>query len=240
MSQYTGKAALAPLPSGSIRNTPSLDPGDAARIAEQLAACRHDLFAPQPNWQSPSRSQLPSGAHGAQLPPQSMSVSLPFLMPSLQLAAEQTSPVQTPLWQSAGVTQRCPCAQRSGQLAPQSTSLSCPLRMASPQVAVPSDERPTAPQPSVVEQTHRRIVNARVPMVPLPLVRWRMWRLPGEATDLRFHDSQKLVARAGAHRLLDRREITEEIAAPRSRSRAAVVDALVTVRGSHRTVDRPA
>jgi hypothetical protein len=60
-----------------------------------------------------------------QLPPQSVSVSLPFFTPSMQLAGWHVAgfPEQTPLWQSPAPVQRKPFAH-FGQDEPQSTSVS--------------------------------------------------------------------------------------------------------------------
>jgi len=63
----------------------------------------------------------------AQLPPQSTSVSAPFLMPSLQLAAAgvaQTPLLQKPLMQSVPTKQFFPFAHAKHVPPPQSTSVS--------------------------------------------------------------------------------------------------------------------
>jgi hypothetical protein len=64
-------------------------------------------------------------SQGEQLPPpQSVSVSVPFLVPSLQLLAWQKPPVHTAVWQSVFTEQCLPAAQSAAQLPPQSTSVS--------------------------------------------------------------------------------------------------------------------
>src|SRR5262245_6840044 len=61
-------------------------------------------------------------------PPQSMSVSAPFLMPSLHPADCDVPPVQTPLAQSAAAVHVLPLAQRAQLVEPpQSVSLSPPF-----------------------------------------------------------------------------------------------------------------
>ena len=50
-----------------------------------------------PQVQSAGTAQPSPGSHGEQLPPQSMSVSLPLATPSLQFGAWQMPPVHTPL-----------------------------------------------------------------------------------------------------------------------------------------------
>src|SRR5437016_268019 len=75
------------------------------------------LQPPPPAWHTPP-TQLPLVqsvfathalplAHAGQLPPQSMSVSVPFLMPSVQLAMP---PWHTPFWQVAPIAQAFPHA----------------------------------------------------------------------------------------------------------------------------------
>jgi hypothetical protein len=65
---------------------------------------------------------------GAQLPPQSVAVSVPFLIVSLQVGTWQVFgvPEQTPLVQSPATLQVTPSAQRrvGAQLPPQSTPVS--------------------------------------------------------------------------------------------------------------------
>jgi hypothetical protein len=86
--------------------------------------------------QSPAIEQCFPFAHGAQAPPQSMSVSVAFLTPSTQLSATHIPDVQTPLMQSRSSVHPLPSAH-AGQLGPpQSTSVSVPLRAPSLHVAV--------------------------------------------------------------------------------------------------------
>jgi hypothetical protein len=62
-----------------------------------------------------------------QLPPQSTSVSLPFLAASVHVAVAQRPPVQAPLMQSVYVVHRNPFAQSGHVPPPQSTSVSKPF-----------------------------------------------------------------------------------------------------------------
>jgi hypothetical protein len=55
-----------------------------------------------------------------------LSLSWPFLTPSLQVATPQDPETQEALWQSAAVLHFFPSAQRFEQLPPQSTSVSVP------------------------------------------------------------------------------------------------------------------
>jgi len=71
---------------------------------------------------------------GGQLPPQSVSVSSWFFMPSVQLSPWQTLPVQTPLRQSVPVKQLSPLGQGEQVSPPQSSSVSLPLTTLSLQV----------------------------------------------------------------------------------------------------------
>jgi hypothetical protein len=76
-------------------------------------------------------------AHFGQVgPPQSTSVSLPFLIPSMQVAvaAAQTPELQLLLLQSALTRQALPFAHFEVQLPPQSTSVSSPFFTVSVQV----------------------------------------------------------------------------------------------------------
>jgi hypothetical protein len=72
--------------------------------------------------------------HFAQLaPPQSMSVSVPFLTASVHVAVRQTDEVHTPLTQSLGPAQTLPAAH-FGHEPPQSASVSVPFLTASTQL----------------------------------------------------------------------------------------------------------
>jgi hypothetical protein len=75
-------------------------------------------------------------AHFEQVPPQSTSLSAPFLTASLQAAATHLLLVQTPLAQWLPALQVCPVVQRPHvDVPPQSTSLSPPFRTRSVHVA---------------------------------------------------------------------------------------------------------
>ncbi len=84
--------------------------------------------------QSAGPVQIPPPPQAGQSPPpQSMSVSVPFLTPSLQAGGAHCRPLQTPETQSLPSSQALP-AMQSGQLPPQSTSVSRPLCVWSVQV----------------------------------------------------------------------------------------------------------
>src|SRR5690349_18212440 len=92
------------------------------------------------------------------LPPQSMSVSLLFFLPSVQVGA-QTPPVQTPPMQSPGSPQNWPVAQGGHIAPPQSTSDSPPFFFRSPQPAgahlnVAGSHTMLAQSPSTTQSTH--------------------------------------------------------------------------------------
>jgi hypothetical protein len=80
-------------------------------------------------WQSAATEQTLPLAHAVQLPPQSVSVSLPFLMLSPQEAgAVQKPPTQVlPATQLPSTEQRLPVAHEAQVPAPQSTSVSLPF-----------------------------------------------------------------------------------------------------------------
>jgi hypothetical protein len=80
-------------------------------------------------WQSPPTLQILPAAHLGHDPPQSLSVSLPFLTLSLQAGAAQVSAtgVHTPLSQSPPTAHFSPVAQSSQFGPPQSTSVSAPF-----------------------------------------------------------------------------------------------------------------
>jgi hypothetical protein len=85
--------------------------------------------------QSPTLEQVCPVVHLVQPPPQSVSLSVPFLTPSPQLGAWQTLgvPEHTPLAQSPLTEHALPPAQLP-QLPPQSVSVSLPFRTPSVQV----------------------------------------------------------------------------------------------------------
>ncbi len=73
--------------------------------------------------------------HAAQVPPpQSLSVSLPFLTLSRQVGAWQTLPVHTLLVQSEPKAQTLPLPQAAQSMPPQSLSVSLPFFTVSTQV----------------------------------------------------------------------------------------------------------
>jgi hypothetical protein len=89
-----------------------------------------------PPWQSPPTLQtLPLAHFVLQLPPQSTSVSVPFLTRSLQAGIWHTLLVHTPLWQSALTEQPFVSAHLAVQVPPQSTSVSAPFFTPSLQAA---------------------------------------------------------------------------------------------------------
>lgn len=69
-----------------------------------------------------------------QLPPQSTSVSVPFLTPSEQVEALHMDPTQFAVWQSAATEQLLPVAHLPHVLPPQSVSVSVPFFVWSEQV----------------------------------------------------------------------------------------------------------
>lgn len=80
--------------------------------------------------QSAARAQLEPSLQAGQLPPQSTSVSLPFLAPSLQLGAWHLAglPEHTPLVQSPATLHSLPSAHLVVHVSPpQSTSVSPPF-----------------------------------------------------------------------------------------------------------------
>src|SRR4051794_1939818 len=80
--------------------------------------------------QSPPALQVEPTPHLEQEPPQSLSVSVPFLTLSSQVAARHVSPTQTPVTQSRGSTQASPTMQ-GVQVPPQSVPVSLPFLMVS-------------------------------------------------------------------------------------------------------------
>jgi hypothetical protein len=81
-----------------------------------------------PLWQSAATPQTLPAAHLTQVPPQSMSVSVPFFTRSLHAGAWHVrgDPLHTPLWQSAATAHVLP-APHLPQLPPQSMSVSVPF-----------------------------------------------------------------------------------------------------------------
>jgi len=85
--------------------------------------------------QSPALVHVPPVAQPAQLPPQSMPSSAPFLIPSEQLGTWQVPPVHTPLAQSRAAAQTLPLPQGAQAPPPQSMAVSPPFFWPSVQVA---------------------------------------------------------------------------------------------------------
>jgi hypothetical protein len=138
-----------PLPSAHRLPGAQVPPQSTSVSLPFLSASPHDgaahTFVPAGQTrllQSPATAQTLPSAHSGQLaPPQSMSVSVPFLMPSVQLAARHEPPIHTPLSQSPAAVQLRPAAQR-GQpevAPPQSRSVSLPFFTKSAQSAVVHD-----------------------------------------------------------------------------------------------------
>ncbi len=147
--------------------TPSVQvgAGGAQRPAEQLVL-EQSALTPQ---------VLPLAHLAAQLPPQSTSLSLPFLMPSLQVgSAVQIPAMQLVLVQSPPTEQVLPLAQSATQLPPQSTSVSVPFFTPSVQVGAGGAQRPA--EQLVLEQ------SALTPQV-LPLAHLAA-QLPPQSTSL--------------------------------------------------------
>jgi hypothetical protein len=86
--------------------------------------------------QSLFTAQAASVGHPGQPPPQSMSVSVPFLKPSVQPAFAHTLPLQNVVVQSLPRLHALPTAHLVVQLPPQSTSVSLPFLTRSVQVGV--------------------------------------------------------------------------------------------------------
>src|SRR5207245_2329504 len=83
---------------------------------------------------APARHAWPSPQSGQVLPPQSTSLSVPFLTPSPQVGAARTDELHTRPWQTPATAQFFPLAHLVGQEAPQSTSPSVPFWIPSLQV----------------------------------------------------------------------------------------------------------
>jgi hypothetical protein len=86
------------------------------------------LLMHTPLWQSVAPVQTLPATHLGQLaPPQSVSVSVPFLTTSVQVAGWHTSPVHTPLWQSLATAHVLPATHLLHEAPPQSMSVSVPF-----------------------------------------------------------------------------------------------------------------
>jgi hypothetical protein len=95
-------------PQSKSVSLPFFTPSEQVAVAQMLAVqtpLEQSLAAEQP---APAAQVLP----GAQVPPQSTPVSVPFLTKSEQVGALQTLEVQTPLTQSPATAQTRPFAQR--------------------------------------------------------------------------------------------------------------------------------
>lgn len=87
-----------------------------------------------PLTQSETEPQFLVAAHLLQLPPQSMSLSLPFFTPSVQIGAWHTLLVHTPLTQSELPVHALPAEHLPQPPPPQSTSVSLPFLTPSVQI----------------------------------------------------------------------------------------------------------
>src|SRR4051794_17518007 len=97
----------------------------------------HALPVHTPLWQSvPPVQPLLVGHLGQDPPPQSVSVSVPFLTPSPQVGVWQTLPVHTPLAQSLSPEHAFPLPHffAGAHDPPQSVSVSVPFLTPSPQL----------------------------------------------------------------------------------------------------------
>ena len=124
-----------PCPGGQ-RVTPAVGPPQSMPVSSRFlipSACvgaRHFFWTGShfALSQSVSAEQPCPVAHlGAAAPPQSLSVSSPFLTPSVGEGAWQTPSLQTLLVQSAPITQTLPVEQAGAFEPPQSTSVSSPF-----------------------------------------------------------------------------------------------------------------
>ena len=107
---------------------------------------------PAQSWfeQSESEAQLspgPQRRHWRSVPPQSMSVSLPFRAPSGHVIARHTPARQSSLWQSSSIEQPAPSshATHAGLPPPQSMLVSVPFRLPSAhEMQTPASHAPLA------------------------------------------------------------------------------------------------
>jgi hypothetical protein len=119
--------------------------------------------------QSPFAAQVFPAAHGGQRPPQSTSVSEPFVTRSVQLEGWQVEAEQTPLWQSPPPVQAFPSGQRGQTPPPQSTAVSAPFFTPSAQLAtwqVPEEQTPLGQS---LPPTHSTQAPAPSHIVPPPM-----------------------------------------------------------------------
>jgi hypothetical protein len=104
--------------------------------------------------QSPLTVQALPAAQPGQTPPQSTSVSTPFLTASAQLAGWQVPPLQTPLVQSPGAPQVLPSGHGAQVPPPQSTAVSAPFFTPSTQLATRQDPAAQTPLGQSAPPTH--------------------------------------------------------------------------------------
>jgi hypothetical protein len=124
-----------------------------ATESEHVAAA-HALEAQTPLAQSLARAQAAPAPQGLQLPPQSTAVSLPFLIPSVQLGCAQENAEQTPLAQSPPMMHVLAPSQAGQPPPPQSMSVSLPFRLPSTQVGsthTPALQMPVAQSPGALQ-----------------------------------------------------------------------------------------
>ena len=128
-----GRVASFARSTGCAVGAAAIDVGFGAVLDGVVASGgRHTPAEQTPLWQSePAVQDLPV-AQGAQLgPPQSTSVSAPFLTASLQAGAVQIPAEQILLWQSEKAVHALPPAHGAQLGPPQSTSVSVPFLTAS-------------------------------------------------------------------------------------------------------------
>jgi hypothetical protein len=117
--------------------------------SEQVGVAQWNCVSQMPDVQSEPARHARLGTHAGQTPPQSTSVSLPSLVPLLQLGRPQKPLEQAPLAQSAARLQCLPTAQRVHVVTPpQSVSDSPPFWTLSEQDGGSQTFRP----PSVAAQ----------------------------------------------------------------------------------------
>jgi hypothetical protein len=115
---------------------PELHAGQLA-VLPDVHAARHTPLTQCADVQSPFTLHTLAFAHlVVHVPPQSTSVSTPFLRPSVQLTVMQSELWQPPPEQSVGAVHDFPLAHFGHALPPQSTSVSKPFFIASEQLVV--------------------------------------------------------------------------------------------------------
>lgn len=147
---------------------PSMSAGFPASRSLQLVAYEHSPCLQLLVEQSVAVVQARFIAHGLQvLPPQSTSVSLPFLTVSVQLAAAQSLAEQTPLVQSVAATHALESAHFPQVPPPQSTSVSLPFLVVSEQEGAAHTPFTHDPPLQSVAATHT-FLSAHFPHAPPP------------------------------------------------------------------------